>query len=169
MFPFPLTPPEDILRSTHQIVLALSSFAFFNCATTYKAPTTVAPLTSVTVTASKADLMRSAKQVLVTEGFQITNSDEAGGIISTAPTNLKVTPEQADCGTTMGIDYLKDKRTATRVGYGVIADEGKLTVKATIEGEYKPGDVTQNITLTCVSRGMLEKAMADKITAGASH
>lgn len=66
----------------------------------------------------------------------------------------------------MGIDYLKDNRTATRVGFGVIAEEGKLIVKATVEGNYRPGAVDQNITLTCVSRGLLERAMSGKITAG---
>jgi hypothetical protein len=65
----------------------------------------------------------------------------------------------------MGIDYLKDKRTTTRVAFGLIAEDAKVTVKANIEGEYKPGAVDQNITLTCVSRGLLERDMAAKISA----
>jgi hypothetical protein len=102
---------------------------------------------------------------LVTEGFQITSSDDSAGIVSTAPRDLRVTPEQADCGTTMGIDYLKDNRTATKVGFGVVAEEGKFMIKATIEGNYRPGAVDQNITLTCVSRGVLERALSGKIVA----
>lgn len=150
------------------IVLVVSAL-LGSCAATYKEPTTVAPQTSVSVAASKADLLRSTKRVLVAEGFQITNTDDAAGVVSTAPRNLRVTPEQADCGTTMGIDYLKDNRTATRVGFGVIAEDGKLMIRTTIEGEYKPGAVDQNITLTCVSRGLLERDMLAKITAGVSR
>jgi len=150
------------------IILAVSAL-LGSCAATYKQPITVAPQISFSVAASKADLLLSAKRVLVAEGFQITNNDDSAGVISTAPRNLRVTPEQADCGTTMGIDYLKDNRTATRVGFGVIAEEGKLLVRTMIEGDYKPGAVDQNITLTCVSRGSLERDMLAKITAGVSR
>jgi hypothetical protein len=135
------------------------------CAATYKQPITVATETSIEIVASQADILRAAKQVLVTEGFQITNVDESAGVISTAPRNFRITPEQADCGTTMGIDYLKDNRTSSKLGYGILASDGKLIVKANIESEYKPGAVDQDITLTCVSRGTLEPALLAKITA----
>ncbi len=135
------------------------------CAATYNQPITVATETSKEIAASQADILRAAKQVLVAEGFQITNTDESAGVISTAPRNFRITPEQADCGTTMGIDYLKDNRTSSKLGYGVLASDGKLIVKANIESEYKPGAVDQNITLTCVSRGTLEPALLAKITA----
>jgi hypothetical protein len=130
------------------------------CAVTYKQPITVAAETSKEVVASQADILRAAKQVLVAEGFQITNADDLAGVISTAPRNFRVTPEQADCGTTMGIDYLKDNRTSSKLGYGVLASDGKLVVKAN-----KPGAIDQNITLTCVSRGTLEPELLAKITA----
>ena len=144
----------------------LSSVVFVaGCAATYSQPITVATVTSKEIAASQADILRAAKQVLVAEGFQITNADESAGVISTAPRNFRITPEQADCGTTMGIDYLKDNRTSSKLGYGVLASDGKLIVKANIESEYKPGSVSQNITLTCISRGTLEPALLAKITA----
>jgi len=135
------------------------------CAAAYRQPITVAAETSKEIVASQADILRAAKQVLVTEGFQITNADESAGVISTAPRNFRITPEQADCGTTMGIDYLKDNRTSSKIGYGILASDGKLIVKANIESEYKPGAVDQNITLTCVSRGILEPTLLAKIAA----
>ncbi len=147
------------------IIVGIIALLTVACAATYTQPTTVAAKTSSLVTASKSDILVAAKRVLISEGYQITNSDDSAGIISTALQNLRVTLEQADCGKTMGIDYLKDNRTATRVGFGVIADEGKITVKSTIEGEYKPGAVDQNITLNCVSRGQLEREMLSKIVA----
>jgi hypothetical protein len=70
---------------------------------------------------------------------------------------------QGDCGTTMGIDYLKDNRTSTRVSYGLIVDDNRITIKANIEGEYKPGSVSQDMTLTCISRGLLERDLLEKI------
>ena len=153
---------EDTMK---KIYLILFLILLMGCAATYTQPTTIAPNISDNVKASKADILRSAKQILVTEGYQITSYDDSAGIISTAPKNLKVTPEQADCGKTMGIDYLKDKRTATKVAFGILALDNKITVKTTIEGEYKPGTVDQNIVLTCVSRGPLERDMLSKIIA----
>lgn len=148
-----------------KLILIVGMFVFSGCATTYQQPTTVAAETSKEIAASQADILRAAKQVLVEEGFQITNADDSAGVISTAPRNFHITPEQADCGTTMGIDYLKDSRTSSKLGYGILASGGKLIVKANIESEYKPGDVTQNITLTCVSRGTLEPPLLAKIAA----
>lgn len=145
------------------ILIGVVALLTAGCAATYTQPTLVAPLISKSVDATKTEILSAAKKVLVYEGYQITYSDEKSGLISTALRNHRITPEQADCGTTMGIDYLKDNRTSTKVGFNVIADDGKITVKATIEGEYKPGSVDQDITLTCVSRGMLERIILDKI------
>ena len=60
---------------------------------------------------------------------------------------------------------MKDNRTSTRVAYGLIVDDGRIQATSTIEGEYKPGAVDQNITLTCISRGVLEQSLLDKIRA----
>lgn len=148
-----------------RIGILLVLFFLIGCALTYTLPTIVAPIISDPVTALKSDILNSAKQVLISEGYQVASYDDSAGIISTATKNLRLTTEQADCGKTMGIDYLKDKRTTTRVAFGVIVDNGKLIVRANIEGEYKPGAVEQNITLTCVSRGILERDMLSKIKA----
>ena len=151
------------------IIVVLTTSMLVACATTYEQPTTVVLKITSAVSASKSDILRTAKQILVSEGFQITNSDESAGVISSAPRNLRVSPVQANCGTTMGLDYLKDNRTSTRVAFGIIAEDGKVTVKANIEGEYKPGAVDQDITLTCVSRGVLERDLLTKITGSISR
>ena len=144
-------------------IIVIGLLFTLSCAATYKGPTIVAQQISSPTTASKIVILSSAKRILVAQGFQITHSDDTVGTVSTAPRNYRVTPDIADCGTTMGIDYLKDKRTTTRVAYGIIADDNKIIVKTLIEGEYKPGAVDQNITLTCVSRGQLEQEMISKI------
>jgi len=112
---------------------------------------------------SKAEIMAKAKRTLLLDGFQIASSDDQAGYISTAIKNWKLTPDQADCGTTMGIDYLKDNRTKTEVAFNVIVDEQEIRIRSNIQGEYKPGAVDQNITLTCVSKGSIEKILVQKI------
>ncbi|WP_130472747.1 hypothetical protein [Candidatus Magnetaquicoccus inordinatus] len=135
------------------------------CAMTYQNPVAIAPKISRQLPSNKTDILRVAKQVLVAEGFQITNSDDTAGVISTSPRNFRITPQQADCGTTMGLDYLADNRTSSKLGYGILVSGNTITIKANIESEYKPGgtNAVQNITLTCVSRGVLEEAITEKI------
>jgi hypothetical protein len=134
----------------------------------YQKPlTTAPPETSVSLAKnSKAAVFKAAQQVLVSEGYQITNANEASGVISTAYRNLKVTPEQADCGSLWGHHYLDDTRTTTRVAFGVVVTEDKLTVRADIQGEF-PGKGIGYVVFTCVSRGPLENSLLNKIMAAA--
>ena len=152
-----------------QVVVALLCILAAGCATTYKQPTMVAPDTSQSISGSQPVLLRAAKQVLVSEGFQITNSDETAGVVSTAPRDMRLTPELADCGTTLGLDYLKDNRTSSKVGYGVLVSENKVTLKANMSATYLPANDSQSITLTCVSRGVLEGQLLAKMAAAAKR
>jgi len=147
----------------NKIIIGAMFLATTSCAVTYVPPTAKASVNTKTLSASKNKILSAAKKVLINEGFQITAYDDSAGIISTAAIDQKLTPAQADCGTTMGIDYLKDNRTSTRVAYGVIVDGNNLIIKTTITGEYKPGTVSQDITLTCISRGQLGRELLNKI------
>ncbi len=147
-------------RFTLGIVSAITLSA---CAVTYQAPTEQNQNYSSQHGSTQAEVLANAKRTLLLEGFQIQSSDDSAGFISTAPKNWRLTPEQASCGTTMGIDYLKDNRTKTEVAINVIADSANLTIRSNIQGEYKPGAVDQDITLSCVSRGVIERELANKI------
>ena len=134
------------------------------CATTYTAPSIEPVRVSESMDATEAEIIDATRRVLVSEGWQITG--EGGGTISTAVRNYEVTPSMADCGKTMGLDYLRDNRTETRVGIGVVVDGTALTVRANIEAEYRPGSVSQDITLDCVSKGLIESVLLAQIREG---
>ncbi|RQO57996.1 hypothetical protein DBR47_14485 [Paucibacter sp. KBW04] len=136
------------------------------CASTYEPPrSTQSPPATATFNAPRADLLKATRRLLVAEGIQVMSADDASGTITTMPQDFRLTPELADCGTTMGIDYLKDNRTSSKVGYGLMIDDGKVTVRSVLQSEYKPGDVAQNITLSCVSHGVLERRLLQKLQA----
>jgi hypothetical protein len=147
-----------------RLIYYVGLFLVTGCAMTYERPAGEAPVVSATPEASKAKIMAAAKRVLIGQGFQISSSDDAAGIISTPLKSARVTATEANCGSTMGIDYLKDNRTSTKVGYGILADDNKLTVTASIEGEYKVGSVSNDVALTCISTGHLERMLMSKIT-----
>jgi hypothetical protein len=150
-------------------LLLLITVLFSGCALTYTPPTTVASIASQRIVGSSNTLLKTTKQVLVLEGLQITNSDESAGVISTAPKEMRLTPELADCGKTLGLDYLKDNRTSSKVGYGAIISENKVTLKATMSATYLPANDSQSITLTCVSRGILENQLLNRIAVAAKN
>jgi hypothetical protein len=146
------------------LIALATALSVSGCAATYKPPVSADPDTSRSIHGTQSDLLRAAKRVLVSEGFQITNTDDAAGVISTAPRDMRLTPEVADCGTTMGLDYLKDNRTSSKVGYGVVASNNRISLKANLSANYLPGNDTQSITLSCISRGILENDLLVKIT-----
>jgi len=137
------------------------------CAATYAPPTGVSPAVSVNTVAPRTEILRATKQVLVAEGYQIGAFDDASGIISTAPREVRVSPEHADCGANVGVEnaYLKDSRTRTLLGIGVIIKENTLQIRANIDASYRVGSQMQDMTLICVSRGLLEHELVDKILA----
>ena len=104
------------------------------------------------------------------EGYQIQNADDNSGAISTSFRQKRLNEMFCDCGTTMGLPYIKDNRTITNVALGIIIDENKIVVKANIAGEYlKSVDAVQSIAFDCVSTGLLEKEIFEKIRSRANQ
>ncbi len=143
--------------------IVISALMLAGCAAAYAPPQGSDVTASTAIPKSKSEILAVARQVVVAQGYQITAFDDRAGIVSTAPRNLKIGAEEADCGSTMGINYLWDNRTTTRVGFGVIAEDGKLQVRANIEGEYRPGSTVQDLTLSCRSKGVLDRDMLQRI------
>jgi hypothetical protein len=111
----------------------------------------------------KDEVFMAATRALVADGYKITRSDTVVGIISTAPRDLRLTPAQADCGSLSGKMLLLDNKTATKIAMNVMIGFHKLEVKSTIAGVYKPAN--EAVTLSCMSKGVLEQEMVQKIKA----
>ncbi len=92
-------------------------------------------------------------------------------MIKTDPLPMKMTTDEADCGSMFGIPYLKDKRTKVAATYQIrikkIDDKkSDISVKLTLDGYmdvnegapfFVKKDRDKNKVLTCVSKGVLEK------------
>ncbi|QHB89520.1 hypothetical protein F9K57_03225 [Acinetobacter baumannii] len=133
------------------------------CAATYVAPTATATVLNQTVKANKTDLLKATSVALALDGIKISSENKDTGIIVTEDKVFRVTPEMADCGTTMGIDYLKDNRTNTKVSYHIIVSDNSLKIKASPSAEYRVGGTVQDLNLTCVSKGILEQRLYESI------
>ncbi|CAK9252019.1 unnamed protein product [Sphagnum jensenii] len=106
-----------------------------------------------------------ALQTLATEGYPILTSNKEAGIISTGKKAERINTDDADCGTFMGLPYIKDDRTVVSVSYSVLIKDvgGKadVTVNTDIAGTYQGGDTTKQ--LNCFSQGGLEKQFLEKL------
>lgn len=151
------------MRIAFALIAAASLAGLAGCAATYKAPTALNIGATEKFTQNRPELFKAARRALVADGNQILSADEPSGTISTVARDYRLTPETADCGTTMGIDYLMDNRTSGKLAWGLIVDDGRIEVRAQLQAEYKPGAIDQNITLTCSSRGVLEQQLAARI------
>ncbi len=107
------------------------------CAGTYKAPVSQYKNYSVAHNSNQTAVLSKAKRVLLLEGFQIQSSDDAAGFVSTATKNWRLTPAQAACGTTMGIDYLKDKYSLYLVTSGDLETQKNKVKALGIEPYFK--------------------------------
>ena len=58
---------------------------------------------------------------------------------------------------------LKISEKKTTVAQNIIIDENSISIKSNIQGEYKVGSITFDVTLTCLSKGLIEKDLAEMI------
>ena len=151
---------EAIMKKLFTLSIIL---LFIGCAATYAPPTISSQNIMGNVQASKSDILNATKGILVMDGYQILSSDESSGTISTSSKRMKLNATQCDCGTTMGLPYIKDNRTFTDVALGILISENKISIKANITGEYLKGDATQGVNMTCVSTGDIENKLIEKI------
>lgn len=146
-----------------KLLLMIGLLLIIGCVNIYDAPSTTEPIVSTNHSISKETLMEVSQKVILLDGYRITYANKTKGVISTAPRDIKLTPQYADCGSSMGVDYLKDKSTITGVSIDIFIDANQIRVKANIKGEYKPGPAGKNFTLGCVSMGVIEKEILSKI------
>jgi hypothetical protein len=151
-------------KNTMKFLTAFTLILLGGCAQMYTPPVSVAKNLQQPTNQPTPALFSAATRALAANGYQITNSDKETGVISTAPRDLRINETQADCGTFMGVNgYLADNRTKTQVSYNIIISNGKIEIKTNIQAVWITE--TENITLTCISIGTLEKDMYHKVMA----
>ncbi|WHI50471.1 hypothetical protein P3339_18825 [Microbulbifer sp. MLAF003] len=147
----------------HAVVVVLLVAGLGGCITTNETPVIISEYFALEHLSTKQEVLSKARQALLRDGFQILSSDLEAGYISTSLKNWKLTPEQANCGANEGRDYLEDNYTKTEVAFNVVVDDRDVIVRSNIQGEYLPGKPAQDLTLNCVSRGVIEVEMVKKI------
>jgi hypothetical protein len=119
------------------------------------------------VQSTQANILGAAVVALAADGYPIASVDNAAGLVSTTPRPVIVTAAQADCGRekkrSRTTDPLDVTDPDTYVAFTVLARDGYLEVRATVEDRRNPIDV--KTPLVCNSRGVLEEVMLNDIRA----
>lgn len=101
----------------------------------------------------------SARDVLLLQGYKIQGGDEGTGVLVTSPRVLRLSPGEANCGTTPGgRDYLESEQTQTSVSIRVLVAQTNVQALMRIDARTQAGD-----PLSCSSRGVIEAHLVNMI------
>jgi|GEM_PF-3208234 len=157
------------IQSCRMLLWAAIALLCAGCASTYNPPREQKQELTESVNASKEKIYNVALHVLRRSGFRFAFADQEEGRITTRPKTMKLTDRQCDCGMGRGRSFASDERTTTDVSFFVIAREGNVSIRSVIEGQYVAADTSMVKRFHCVSRGLLEKDMLEKIKAGVAE
>ncbi|HEX4263446.1 MAG TPA: hypothetical protein VH597_03830 [Verrucomicrobiae bacterium] len=144
--------------------LLIIPFLFLlGCASADKSPQIQPREVTASVTGDKSMVFKKALFALFQDGYSIASSDESSGFISTQRRQMALTPTDVDIGSTMGIDYMKDKRTTVYVTVTIQVRDGSAVIRTGVDAEYLPNDPVYGKHMTGVSRGTIENRIASLI------
>lgn len=114
--------------------------------------------------ASREQIMKAAKRVIIDRGYSIADWDPETGTVSTHAIRDRLPADAADCGVLEGVDNpLTSDRTKGRTQVGIVARDGAASIHLSIEAEYRIPGTTEYLVLHCVSKGAVEQRVADAI------
>lgn len=146
-------------------ILLLVCLFFISCASMYVKPQIQPVLYERQVPGGSDLIFKAALKILPMLGYNLQGSDASAGTITTAPMKLSINPEQCDCGVAMGLPLVKNEGVKADVSFILAVTDNKLAIKADIAPELDDIMSTlaaAGITYTCVSKGGLEKMLADQ-------
>jgi|DewCreStandDraft_4_1066084.scaffolds.fasta_scaffold13542_3 hypothetical protein len=155
-----------ILKSKKTIIVISFLILFFiSCASLYVKPTIEATLFRQELPGNAGIIFKTALKLLPLIGYKIEGSNPDSGTITTKPVEMKISPQDCDCGNAFGLPVIKNEGTNAKVYFILGISDNEMTVKADIEPELKDLMATlaaAGFTVTCVSKGKLEEVFAKK-------
>ena len=95
------------------------------------------------IIATKASLFHAAKKILILQGFEIQNLDEASGALSTDVAPMRVSVSGCDCE--MKWWQAEDRRPIINVRVEVNVDDNRIAIQARIIGDYPKEQISEKM------------------------
>ncbi|MCX8093033.1 MAG: hypothetical protein N3E50_02550 [Candidatus Goldbacteria bacterium] len=131
----------------------------------YVKPSIEATLFRQKIPGNAGIIFKTALKLLPLIGYKIEGSNPDAGTITTNPVDMKITPQDCDCGTAFGLPVIKSEGVNAKVYFILGISDNEMTIKAEIQPELKDLMATLSaagMTVTCVSKGKLEEMFAKK-------
>jgi hypothetical protein len=110
-------------------------------------------------------IFKAALKLLPLIGYRIQGSNPEEGTITTNPIDMRITPQDCDCGKAFGLPVIQSEGVNAKVYFILGISDNEMTIKADIEPELKDLMATlasAGMTVTCISKGRLEEIFAKK-------
>lgn len=156
---------KKIVKRPKLLFLIFIILFFISCASMYTKPAIETTLFRQKVPGNTEIIFKTALKLLPIIGYKIEGSNADVGTITTKMVNIKITPDDCDCGTAFGLPVIKSEGVNAKVYFVLGIIDNEMTIKANIEPELKDLMATlavAGMTVTCVSKGKLEELFAKK-------
>lgn len=146
-------------------VCVLAVFIFFSCASSYIKPSITTQVYRHKVQVNTEFIFKLVQRLLPMAGYNVLNSDDASGMITTAPVEMTLDPDNCDCGRAMGQPVVKSGGIKVRVSFEVGIRGKEIIVNAVIAPDLSGvlGVLYSGIDIVCISKGMIEKQLVKNI------
>ncbi|MBP7792549.1 MAG: hypothetical protein KA120_05745 [Candidatus Goldbacteria bacterium] len=144
---------------------SLIIFFLVSCTSMYVKPTIETTLFRQKVPGSAEMIFKTSLKLLPLIGYKIEGSDADAGTITTNPVEMKISPQDCDCGKAFGLPIVKNEGINAKVYFVLGVSDNEITIRADVEPEIRDLMATltaAGMTVTCVSKGNLEQVFAKK-------
>lgn len=111
--------------------------------------------------------VQAIREVLTDQGYQVPYASKADGMVTATFRNAKLSAADADCGSMLGMSYLKDSRAYTNVDVTVTSIDDAMNLDVKIYGALRLGLGLEDKELYCTSTGLIEEKLSRLIKAAA--
>ena len=149
-----------------QTILSVFVLAIFtSCASTYIGPTITKQVYRHEIPGNGVLIFKLMQRLLPMAGHAILSSDPGSGMITTAPVEMVLDPDNCDCGTAMGLPVVKQGGIRMKVSFEVGVKGSEMIVNAIVTPDLSGalGVLYSGLDIVCVSKGKLEEQLAKNL------
>lgn len=151
---------ENVFR----IFSALAAIFFAGCgSTSYIPPTKLPKAFMYNIAGTQDALMSKTVAVLKSLDFELATEDPGTGTLKTEAKDIRVIPEECDCGTIYKKPLIADPATTVKIMIEIYVQDGSIKFMTFFTATHKSRTGVIDRVAECISTGVYEKQLVDLI------
>lgn len=149
-------------RSILSTVLAACLIA--GCgSSSYIPPTKLPKAFTYNIAGTQEELMSKTVAVMKSLDFEMATEDPGNGTLKTVARDIRVMPEECDCGTLYKKPLLTDPATTVKIVMEIYVQNGSIKFMSFFTATHKSRTGAVDRVAECISTGVYEKQLVDLI------